>query len=76
VFVRVGDTLVILFLELVFVGVRIRIAPAPEFLDEAFAFVVGREFLEGFPLFVGNDVSDVFVEPVFVGLFEFRFYVG
>jgi len=40
VLVSVGDTLVILFLEFVFLGVRIRVAAAPEFFDEALALVV------------------------------------
>ena len=40
-FVGVSDALVILFLKFVFVRVRIGIATTPEFLDEAFALVVG-----------------------------------
>ena len=74
--VSVGDALVILFLELVFFSVRIGIATAPEILDEAFALVVGGEFLKCFPFFVGDDVGNVFVEPVFVSLFQFGFDVA
>ena len=69
--VRVGDALVILFAEFVFVRVRIGIAAAPEFFDEVFALVVGGQFLKGFSFFVGDDVGDVLVEPVFVSLLQF-----
>src|SRR6266478_3169890 len=75
-FVGIGDALVVLLAIFVFVGVRIGIAPAPEFFDETLALVVGLEFLESFALFVGDDVGDVFVQPVFVNLFEFRLYVA
>jgi hypothetical protein len=45
VLVRVSDALVVFLFELVLVSVRIRIAAAPEFLDEAFALVVVASFL-------------------------------
>src|SRR5262245_8169609 len=70
-FVRVGDALVILLAKLVLVGVGIGIAAAPELFDEPFALLVGLQFLEGLALFVGDDVSDVFFEPVLVRLFQF-----
>src|SRR5215204_3606341 len=76
VFVSVGDALVILFLELVFVSIGIRITTAPKFLDEAFALVVRGQFLECLPLFVRDDVSNVFVEPVLVGLLQFGLYIS
>jgi hypothetical protein len=69
--VGIGDSLVIFLFKLVLVSVRIRIAPAPEFLDEAFALVVSSQFLKCLTFFVGDDESDVFVEPIFVSLFEF-----
>ena len=74
--VGIGDALVILLAIFVFVSIRIGIAPAPEFLDEAFALVVGSEFLESLPLFVGDDVGDVLVQPVLVGFFQFRLNIA
>src|SRR5438067_10235862 len=71
VLVRVSDALVILFAVLVFVRVRVGIAPAPELFDKVFALIVGLEFLERLALFVSDDVRDVFVKPVFVGLLYF-----
>ena len=76
VLVGVCDAFVVFLFKLVFVGIWIRVAPAPKFLDEAFALVVSSQFLECLAFFVGNDVSDVFVEPVFVGLFEFRLNIA
>src|SRR5262245_10225057 len=76
VFIRVGDTLVVLLFVLVFIRIRIRIAPAPELLDKAFSFVVVGQLLKGFPLFVRDDVSNVFIEPVFVCLFQLRLKVA
>src|SRR3954462_879988 len=70
VLVRVGDAFVVFLAIFIFIGVRIRIAPAPEFFDEPFAFFVGFEFLERLPLFIGDDVGDVLVEPVLVGLLQ------
>ena len=46
--VSVSDALVILFLELVFIGVRIRVTTAPELLDKPFPLVVGSQFLKAF----------------------------
>ena len=40
VLVGISDALVVFLFELVFVGVRIGIAPAPEFFDKALALVV------------------------------------
>ncbi len=61
VFVGISDALVVLLTKLVLIGVRIRIAPAPELFNKALALVVGFEFLKGLTLFIGNDVSDVLV---------------
>src|SRR6266478_5086383 len=63
-FVGIGNSLVILFPKLVFIGIRIRIATAPELFNKAL------------PLFVGNDVRDVFLQPVLVSFLEFRLYVA
>ena len=57
-------------------AIGIRVATTPKLLDEAFALVVSGQFLECLPLFVGDDVGDVFVEPVFVGFFQFGLYVA
>ena len=45
--VGVGDAAVVLFLELVFLGVGRGIAPQPELLDELLALFVGAQALEG-----------------------------
>src|SRR6266850_2056729 len=74
--IGIGDALVVLLAIFVFVGVRIGIAPAPEFFDEALALVVGFQLPESFSLFVGDDVGDVFVQPVFVSLLKFRLYIA
>ncbi len=74
--VSIGDALVVFLAEFVFVRVRIGIAAAPELFDKPFALVVGRKFLESFALFFGDDVSDVFLEPIFVSLFQFRLDVA
>src|SRR6266850_1644101 len=71
VFVGIGDALVVLLTKLVFIGVRIGIAPAPELFDETFALVVGFKLLERLALFVSDDVRDVFVQPILVSLFQF-----
>ena len=68
--VGVGDALVIFLAILVFVGVGIGIAPPPKLLDKALALIVGLELLEGLPLFIGDDVSDVLFQPVFVSLIQ------
>ena len=74
--IRVGDALVVFLFEFVFVSIRIRIAPAPEFANKLFPLIIGREFLKSLPLFIGNDVSDVLIQPVFVSLLEFRLYIA
>src|ERR1043165_804517 len=74
--VGVCDALVVFLFELVFVGVGIRIAATPELFDKAFALVVSGQFLECLTFFVGDDVSDVLIEPIFVSLFEFGLYIA
>ena len=68
--VGVGDAAVVLFLEFVFYGVGRGIAAQPELLDELLALFVGVQLLEGCALFVGDDVDDVFVQPLLVGRFQ------
>src|SRR5438046_5298794 len=74
--VSIGNALVVFLAKFVFVRVRIGIAAAPELFDKPFALVVGRKFLESFALFFGDDVGDVFLEPIFVSLFQFRLDVA
>src|SRR2546422_566934 len=68
--VGIGDALVIFLAILVFVGVGIGVPSPPKLLDKALALIVGLELLEGLPLFIGDDVSDVLFEPVFVSLIQ------
>jgi len=76
VLVRVSNALVVFLFELVFVSVRIRIATPPEFLDKPLALVVRRQLLESLSLFIGDDVSNVFLQPVFVSFFQLRLDVA
>ena len=69
--VGVGDAAVVFFLEGVFGGIGIGIAALPELLDELLAFFVGLEMQEGVALFGGDDVDDVFVEPLLILGIEF-----
>ena len=68
--VGVSDALVIFLAILVFVGVGIGIAAAPKLLDKALALIVGLELLEGLPLLIGDDVSDVLFQPILVSLIQ------
>src|SRR6185503_19758752 len=74
--VGIGDPLVVFLAIFVFIGIGIGIAPSPEFLDKALALVVGRELLESFPLFDGDDVGDVLVQPILVSFFQFRLNIA
>src|SRR5262249_7652360 len=71
VLVGVGNTTVVLFLELVFDRVRSRIAALPEGFDELVALFVIRELLESRPLLVGNNPADILVQPLLVGTRNF-----
>ena len=68
--VGVRDAPVVLFLELVFFGVGRGIAAQPELLDELLALFVGAQALERCPLLVGDDVGDVFVQPLLIRRFQ------
>src|SRR5437867_4590602 len=70
VFVRVGNTLVILLAIFILVSVRIGIAPSPEFLYEPLALVVSLQLLESLSFIIGNDVGNILLQPVFVGLLQ------
>src|ERR1043166_863827 len=74
--VRISDAFVVFLAVLVFVGVRIRIATAPELFDESLAFIVGFQLLERLALFVRDDVCDVFVQPILVGLLQLSLFLA
>src|SRR5688572_2286804 len=74
--VSIGDAFVILLFEFVFIRIRIWIPTAPKLFNEPFTLIIGCELLESLSLFVCDDVSDVLVQPVFVGLFEFCLYIA
>ena len=76
VFVRIGNALVILFSKFILVSIRIRIAPSPEFLYEPFALFISLQFLEGPSFIIGNDVGDVFFQPVFIGLLQLGLHLA
>src|SRR2546426_725446 len=69
--VGVGDAAVVLFLEFVFNRVRGGIAAQPELLDELLALFIIGQAQKGAALFVGEDVTDFFVQPLFVLGIEF-----
>ena len=69
-FVGVSNTPVVLFFVLVFDRIGRRIPPQPELLDELFAFFVGIHLLEGFALFIRDDVRDILVEPLLPGCLQ------
>ena len=60
-----------LFLVFVLDGIRRGVAPQPELLDELLTLFVGLQHLESVSLFVGDDVLDVFGEPLTVGRLKF-----
>jgi len=66
--VGVGDALVVLFFVFVLFRVGSRIATLPESLDEVVALLVVGKLLEGCPLFISNDVDDILIQPLSVGL--------
>src|SRR5947208_2746726 len=70
--VSIGDAFVVLLFEFVFFSIRIWIAPAPKFFNEPFTFIIGGEFFESLSLFIGDYVSDILLQPIFVGFLEFR----
>src|SRR5215469_13058904 len=56
-----------LFLEFVLFGIGRRVAAQPEVLDEGFTLFVVVELLKSSALFIGDDITDVFVQPLLVG---------
>src|SRR6266850_3263321 len=74
--VSIGDAFVVLLFEFVFLGIGIRIAPAPKLFNKPFTFIIGGEFFESLFLFVGDYVSDILLQPIFVGFLEFRLHIA
>ena len=66
--VRIGNALVMFFLEFVLFGVRRGIAALPEGFNKVIALFVVGQLLEGRAFFIGDDVGDVFVQPLLVRL--------
>ncbi len=56
-----------LFLEFVLFGVGSGVAAQPELLDEVLPLFVGVQLLEGLAFLVGDDIGDVFIQPLLVG---------
>src|SRR4051812_14275174 len=66
--VCIGYTPIMLVLIFVVRRVGRGIAPLPESLDEFVALLVIREHFERLLLFVANDVADILIKPLLVGL--------
>jgi len=60
----------VFFFELVLDRVRRGVAPQPELFDELLALFVRLQPFERRPLLIGNDVSDVLVQPLLVRSFQ------
>src|SRR5215813_13648872 len=74
--VRIGDAFVVFLAILVFVSVRIRIAAAPELFDKSLSFIIGFQLLERLAFFVGDDVGDVLIQPILVGLLQLSLFLA
>src|SRR5579864_708708 len=70
-FVGIGDTAVVLFLEIIVREVGIAAAAQPELLDELLALFVSFQLQKGLALFRRNNIDDVFVEPLLVRRVQF-----
>src|SRR5579862_2226557 len=68
--VCIRDAPVMLFFELVFLGIGSGIATQPELFDELFALVIGAQPFPGLPFLVGDDVGDVLIKPLPVRRFQ------
>src|SRR5690349_6075182 len=76
VLIRVSDAFVILFAELVFFGIRVRVATTPKVFNKIFTFLVRLKGEKGLFLSTRNDVGNVVVQPFFIGVFELGFDVA
>ena len=64
--VGIRDPPVVFFLVLVDGRPQVRVAPAPELLDELLLLLHGAQAVEHVQLFIGDDVDDVLLEPFLV----------
>src|SRR5690348_13274232 len=64
--VGISDAAVVLLLNRIIDRVWVRTAPLPKLLDEVFTLLVCLQLQKSSALRIGNDVDDVFVEPLFV----------
>ena len=64
--IRIRNTAVMLFFELVVRQVRIGAAAQPELLDKLLALFVGGQLPERVALFGRNNVGNIFVQPLLV----------
>ena len=68
VFVGISDARVVLFFELVFYRIWRWVATLPEAFDELVPFFVIRKLLECRALFVADNPTHIFIQPLLVGL--------
>ena len=66
--VGVRDAPIVLFLELVLVRRAVRISSPPELLDEVLFLDGRRQLLEDVLLIVGDDVEDILLQPLCIGI--------
>ena len=66
-FVGVRNAFVVIVFVFVVESVRARIAAQPEGFDELFALFIGFKSLERGPFLIGNDVGNIFIEPLLEG---------
>ena len=64
--IGIRNPAIMLFFESIFGSIGIRIPALPELLNELLALLVGLEVHESATFLGGNDVDDVFVQPLLV----------
>src|SRR5438552_13988840 len=69
--VRISNPAIVFFFEFVFVGIRRRIAPPPELLNELFPLLVVGKPRERLPLLIADDIGDIPIQPRPVWRLEF-----
>src|SRR5258705_11413417 len=66
VLISIGDATIVFFFEIVVGKIGIIAAAKPKLLDELLALFIGVELQESTPLFRGNYVDHILVEPLLV----------
>src|SRR6266851_8716984 len=66
--IGIFNAAVVLVLEFVIFAVRIGVAAVPECLNELLTLFFVRELHEGLAFVVGDDPTDIFVQPVLIFL--------